>query len=481
MKILIYGYGGHALFMKYAILHSKNRDINWSIILPSYHHVDDFRDLLGTEQVLYVQEKMNHVMKEKRSPLSIFKDYPDSIYKDLASDKIGLTKMDKDFQIKYVCSIYLIYKEFIDKIKPDVVFFPTIQDSEAKILYNICKEFDLETVFYTHARNFGVSFFSQTYYEDLPCYAWLNAPAQEDVKRAREFVNQFKKEFIKPKADIYEPAPDEVIDNFKASFPERTSSYISSILKNKEPYNVSQPSVSIRLKSNLLPITKWVWSVKGVLARKYFDIQDIKQVPEKFIYYPLQVTPESSINIPAPFFVDQLRAVDLIRYGMPSDHVLVVKEHPAMLGSRPLSLFKELKKRAGVILATPDISSIHLIQRAALTVSVTGTSCLESFLMGKPSMPLGRSFFSSWIHQAKSIDLRSEILKAISENEVKSPRIIDNVARLFSVSSDFVIFCPTTNYLDSRYVMNKRNIQVFLDSLFEHIQKVKQCTNLKRK
>ena len=52
-----------------------------------------------------------------------------------------------------------------------------------------------------------------------------------------------------------------------------------------------------------------------------------RALPKRFIYYPLQVTPEASINTPAPYYVDQMRAIDALRLAMPPDCALVVKEH----------------------------------------------------------------------------------------------------------------------------------------------------------
>src|SRR5262249_19659729 len=123
------------------------------------------------------------------------------------------------------------------------------------------------------------------------------------------------------------------------------------------------------------------------------------QLPSRFVYYPLQMTPESSINTPAPYFVDQTRAIDAIRFAMPNDHMLVVKEHPAAIATstRPRSFMQALRRRAGVTVVDYRTDGGTLIDRAALTVSVTGTSTLEAFLLGRPALTLGPSLIATYI------------------------------------------------------------------------------------
>ena len=118
-------------------------------------------------------------------------------------------------------------------------------------------------------------------------------------------------------------------------------------------------------------VRETIWWVRKKIAFHNFDISKLDQLPKKFIYYPIQYSPESSINTPSPFFIDQTRAIDAIRFSMPNDHALVLKEHPGVLEVRPLSFIRKLKK-SGVIIIKSDVDSNEIIKKAALTISVTG-------------------------------------------------------------------------------------------------------------
>jgi hypothetical protein len=160
-------------------------------------------------------------------------------------------------------------------------------------------------------------------------------------------------------------------------------------------------------------------SVRGARARlntRQFDISNVGSLPERFVFYPLQYTPESSINVPAPYFVDQMRVVDALRFAMPSDCMLVIKEHPACLEMRPPKFMRQLRSRPGLLVAKCSIPSIELVRRAAATITVTGTAALEAFLLGRPALTLGTAVPTWVLDGATDLrNLRAEIRRAIDQ------------------------------------------------------------------
>lgn len=110
-----------------------------------------------------------------------------------------------------------------------------------------------------------------------------------------------------------------------------------------------------------------------------------------------------------------------------------IDEHPAMKGERPVSFYKTLKEKASVFLADISLSSIEVIKKASLTVSVTGTACLEAFLLGKPTLHLGKAFFTDWIYKFDSVSNFKKVIRdAINSQEVPKQKIIDLVSRVLS-------------------------------------------------
>jgi hypothetical protein len=213
-------------------------------------------------------------------------------------------------------------------------------------------------------------------------------------------------------------------------------------------------------------------SIRGIrkyINSKIFDINRVKDLPQKYIYYPLQYSPESSINIPAPYFINQNRAIDAIRFSMPSDTLLVIKEHPSCINVRSTSFLRSLKKCPGVVIANYKMSSIELIKNAQLTISVTGTATLEAFLLGKSSITLGETFFSEFLGGKCEIEeLPTRIKEKLGRN-ITDEMVIAAVTKVYSVCSPFILRSPGE---DNTETMLKKNIEAFLDALLVHIEKM---------
>jgi len=468
MKIVAYCFGAFPLFFVEAVKLSK--DILWLAIIPSYHHRAILEKSLGKENVFYLQDHLNHEMSKEVNREELI-NYPGAIFRDIAADKVVMKTLDKDYQFKNAFHTYRCYKQFLQKVKPDAVFFSIIETHDAMILYKICIELGIEVILYVNNRNFGGSFFSSEYFGGLPSYIKTTPLDKTCFNKAKSFVSEFRKNFKSPDIIVSPPKEEDKLNWSKPTFISRSYKYLDCLINNREPHHITESTFYQKIKMNLFHLNNKLIYLRGIRSKKYFDIFNINQLPKKFIYYPLQLTPESSINTPAPFFFDQLRAIDLLLYNMPSDHLLVVKEHPVSFGLRPFSFYDSLKKRPGVVFADAFIPSIQITKKAALTVSVTGTACLEAFLLGLPSMHFGKTFFTDQISFASHINLENDLASAMF-NRPSDEKIIDFTARVFMASKDFIIFDPTDPYRDANLIINKKNILSFLDSFNLHIKEI---------
>ncbi len=116
---------------------------------------------------------------------------------------------------------------------------------------------------------------------------------------------------------------------------------------------------------------------------------------EKFVFFPLQNEPESSLNLWALFKTNQLEVIRQISKSLPIDYKLYVKEHPLMVQYRPRAFYKEIKKNLNVALIDPSVSGAELVERAALLVTITGTLGLEATFLQKPVIVLGNIWYDA--------------------------------------------------------------------------------------
>ncbi len=483
IKVFFHCVGGYSYFIKEAIKFAKEKNlpIEGGVLLYSNASglFDEFKRLLGDKNVFYLQKYLNEYMKNKDADLDILKDFPASLYECVSTSKVvsghnPLRKKPRIYQLKIITYTYLAYKEFLLRNKPDFIFFPIIELYDSIILYYLCKELGITPIIYEYTRNLGASFFIDSIYIASPSYINAINLSKGMMKKAEDFICAFRKDFKPPFEIKYKPIPDEILDisYLRRGFLERAIRVIKrKIKRNEEPHLVDTYTLAKRIMIHFISLTRRYRKIKGKIYRFFYDIRRIEDLPERFIYYPLQYTPETSINTPSPFFVDQERAIDLILNAMPPNFYLVAKEHPVMQGIRPLSFYKKLKEKCNLILADFCLPSIEVIKRASLTISVTGTSCLEAFLLGKPSLHLGRAFFSDWIYKFDSFsNFRNVIKEAIDSKEVPMEKIVDLVSKVFSIGDDFILFSPDDPGLKPELVMNKRTIELFLKGLLKHIE-----------
>jgi hypothetical protein len=227
--------------------------------------------------------------------------------------------------------------------------------------------------------------------------------------------------------------------------------------------------------NNLPFVRDTVWSLRARAAKRQYDVRTTDELPSRFIYYPLQMTPESSINNPAPYFVDQMRAIDAIRLSMPNDCLLVVKEHPAAIITRPTGFVRALSRRAGVVVAHVRMSSSELIRRAACTISVTGTATMEAFLMGRPAIMLGPSLIADYLGGPCPIDgLRQRILDVMA-NPPADDYVRRAVAEILSVRRDFTFVAPR---YPGEPALRRNNIEAMARAMIEHMQRIAHDSRL---
>jgi len=116
---------------------------------------------------------------------------------------------------------------------------------------------------------------------------------------------------------------------------------------------------------------------------------------EKFVFFPLQTEPESSLNLWAPFKTNQLEVIRQISKSLPIEYRLYVKEHPLMVQYRPRAFYKEIKKNLNVALIDPAVRGTELVERAKLLVTITGTLGLEATFLKKPVIVMGNIWYDA--------------------------------------------------------------------------------------
>ena len=269
-----------------------------------------------------------------------------------------------------------------------------------------------------------------------------------------------------PEAAALPPQKQERLPSFHPSLHRRIVGFIKRTVSRPDLFEFDYLRAS--LLNNLPLIRDWIWGIRAAINRRIFDVSHMADLPKRYIYYPLQVTPESSINTPAPFFVDQMRAIDAIRFAMPNDCLLVVKEHPSCIGVRPVRFMKAIRRKAGVCIASYRLDTLDLIRRASATITVTGTAAQEAFLLGCPSLVLGPCYIAPYLGGVSQVGELRNRLATVLDTPLDNSRVIAGIAEILSVRFDATFRAPDDG---GEAVLDPANIERLLTGYLSHVQR----------
>jgi Capsule polysaccharide biosynthesis protein len=150
-----------------------------------------------------------------------------------------------------------------------------------------------------------------------------------------------------------------------------------------------------------------------------------------FVFFGLHTQPESSIDVWAPFFSNQMWVVELLSRSIPPTHNLLVKIHKSDTASYSRAQLLKMRGLPGVQLVKPFADTRRFIESADLVVAIQGTIGLEAALLGVPVIMLGDSpaaLFPS-VSSVGEIEKLPELMRRqIAQARPTRPQIIDAYA-----------------------------------------------------
>jgi hypothetical protein len=118
---------------------------------------------------------------------------------------------------------------------------------------------------------------------------------------------------------------------------------------------------------------------------------------QKFVLYPIHISPEASLLGNTPELADQLSVIKNISMNLPWGVMLYVKEHPHVLEGHGLDyrFYKSISNLNNVRLLRKELSVNSLIQddNFIAVVGLNGTVCIDAVIMKKPVILLGNPYF----------------------------------------------------------------------------------------
>lgn len=175
------------------------------------------------------------------------------------------------------------------------------------------------------------------------------------------------------------------------------------------------------------------------LRMDYGNLFEEPQADEQFTIFPLHLQPEASTMLLAPMYLDQPAIVRQISRSLPLNYKLYVKEHPNMVGRRPLSYYERFSDLPNVKLIHPNADSHKLVKQSDLVTTITGTMGLEALFFQTPVLTLGNPHYSrmEMVFEGGDPDsLAGEIRTALTEYEHDEEELRQYLTAIFAEGFD---------------------------------------------
>jgi len=108
------------------------------------------------------------------------------------------------------------------------------------------------------------------------------------------------------------------------------------------------------------------------------------------VYFPLHLEPERSLLNYSPEFTNVTEAIHIISKVLPSNYVVVVKEHPYSFAVRGRDFYHSMSQIGNVFFSDPTISSLDWIESSKIVGAITGTVGTEAVYSLKPVLSFGQ-------------------------------------------------------------------------------------------
>ena len=207
-----------------------------------------------------------------------------------------------------------------------------------------------------------------------------------------------------------------------------------------------------------------------------YKLASNKDVPQgvRYAIYFMHYQPEYTSDNLGKYYIDQQFLIGNIASSLPADMLLLVKEHPTMIGLRDESIYDHIIKNNNVVLIKHTVDSIELIKSAEIVFTIVGTPALEAMFIGKPAIMFGRYAFANTNLISLCTDIwqlekmvREKVGGRVSSEET-ARHALALLAAKFKASKPGLI--PIAAELIDAFLNNKQNFNLVKQSFMEELQ-----------
>lgn len=351
--------------------------------------------------------------------------------------------------IAYIKILYKTIKNIFENFKPQLIISPNFV-SFPHIMFNLyAQKHGVQMFGTTDSKIKNYNLFVHSFYEETGSFfnrvdELNNGTVSNNEIRAQQYIDEFRKEFITP---AYFNKFIKEKNSLKSKIKKIASPWFGIVRWYLNPQKhedlIKNIGATIDYRPPKIIFRDYIYFNKYKKFAERFAYYPFEKI-DKFIYFPLQFQPESSIDVMAPFFNNQIEIARLVAQSLPDDYTLVVKEHPAMVGYRSPDYYRKISKTVNVKLINFNIPSEKILKRTSLIISPNSTTIAEAAFLKKPAIQLGNLGTTLKLPNVfKHTDLTTlskkikDVLKVSLDNSEYERRLKNFVAAVYDTGFEF--------------------------------------------
>jgi len=343
-----------------------------------------------------------------------------SVYEEVIARDRLLRNIDRSRAENIIDAMWMALNAVLDEWKPTIVISITVDHYVLDLLSRSCKDKGIRFVGISNCPILGYSLITER--GELN---HIRSPSPDEVKNV-------VKELMEPR---YKPAYATLEKYTFYGHLTRVLKFsakrvFSMVKRIRDPMNFFY--ISLPYFTDRKNIFKY-------FSIKYFDdgyksILECNRLP--VVYVPLHYVPEATVD----YWTHRLQSIKYERELFKliealGDRVLiVVKEHPASMGTRNSEFYKKLRKNNSLLLVSPNESSRDVLANSDYVITWTGTVGLEASILGKTVFLIGDPYYyeeSSFIKirdvgEFKNIQLDG-FSGCLSNSKERADKVITNL------------------------------------------------------
>lgn len=364
----------------------------------------------------------NYPKKYKIKSNQVYKTSPDQVWNKLIDDHQTLMLYDREltlpkqtnYKIYEIIKLSMAFQAFLENSRPSKVIFGSAPHHiDTWIFARVAEILNIEILYCKE------SIFPWRYYL---CQG-LNATSK----------------VIKPANNIPEDDEKLLISEF---LKQKKGSKLDALPIYEKERLEKNHGKHFNLKNEL---TTW-WHRPELIINKAMCYLKYKKVtrnfnlPENYIVFFLHYQPERTTLPEGYGFAQQLAAIEILSMALPSNHFLIVKEHPSIFTSmcswkeRSPEYYVKIQEIPNVIISPLEVDAYYLIDNCKAVATITGTTSGEAVIRGKPAIIFGNGTIKNttyeFIHQYHDLPGLQDFLEksdGIEKNSNNDDKFINDI------------------------------------------------------